>query len=967
MLQAITFVRDKSMESGVKKAQRFVIVGVVFLVVLAIFPFTPSPAADIKILVYELGACAVLLLGLFAPGNTLEVLRRNAGFSCFIFGFLALYAAATLQSPNIGYSFVKEVLRMTALVVLFAATANAFRTTDQRCKLIGAYCIAVAISSVYGVAQAMGIDPFPWDTANPLLRESPSTYGNPNFASHALAPAIILAAGLGARRKSRWALLCLPFYFAHFALTQTRGSLVAVVSAALLVIVAVVISRKVKTPARAIATTFATCFVIGVVGIATLSTILYWNTGRAYPEDSSSMLRYHSFYGACRMIQDAPILGYGPGMYQSLSPEYWTVLEQERFGTKKKLSAHVHDEPLEIAVDAGIPAAVAYMAILILGTCIGLMNFFASETSERRRVGLMIAAFYIAYFVDGLVGFNAHVPVSTLILFLIAGVTAGLRPEVDEESSPSTVSTRRLRWAAGTANIALALMIATFAIRHFAAEIYQELGRVAMEDSAYAESGRLLAKATTLAPYNAFHWFMLSGLEIEEGRYRDGFDHAARSLELNPHLVTGHLRLAKAAFNVALTSQGPEAQAALDETVASVQRAVELSYSFPGAHEMLGKASILQANWLAGAGSGNSVEAKMAWLDAEQHLLRAIEYNSKSEAELYRLIAEVRLAAPDVPGAQEALMHAIELKPDDKEAWKLFLGSCRESNQFEPIRTSLEWRIGRLVESRETVGELGTLWLTLAQVLYEGYGDETGAENAYARLVGRYPDRAEVWSDYYAFAHATNREASFNTSLTNALAAQDLTAEHLPPAVKAVGLGREHSDEAAANGVAFLLDAVRRSQAEHAGAAELATDYWWAAHELANAANIAPPTPRRAGEVFLGLGLVFDACQDAASAVEMYAQAMPHLQANEERLYCAMQMGSALTRSGRTKDAADVFEQAIAIAPKDVSVRLAYARALASDGRRAQARLEYDTILTRFALGEAERKVILAELAALSG
>ncbi|MDX9975081.1 MAG: hypothetical protein RBU21_18995, partial [FCB group bacterium] len=126
------------MESIFAKAQRVLIVALVFFVVLAIFPLTPSPTVDLKILGYELGAFLALALWLFAPRPAAEKGQAYPALFWATVVFVALNFVAALASYNPGFSLGREFVSLASLFILFLVAADLFRTPGQTWVLIGA-------------------------------------------------------------------------------------------------------------------------------------------------------------------------------------------------------------------------------------------------------------------------------------------------------------------------------------------------------------------------------------------------------------------------------------------------------------------------------------------------------------------------------------------------------------------------------------------------------------------------------------------------------------------------------------------------------------------------------------------------------------------------------------------------------------------------------------------------------------
>jgi len=946
------------MDASLAKAQRWLIAAFVFFVVLAIFPLTPKPTDDVKILGYELCAFAALALWLFTPRLAKEAIPQSSALSPLLILFLCLNLAAASRAPSPGYSLAVECVKWTALLMLSIAAADAFHTPKQVWGLIAVLCVAVSVASIYGTAQYFGHDPFPWDDTSGMLRAAPATFGNPNFASHALTCAAILAAGLGAQRKGRWALLCLPLFLFHFSVTQTRGSVLALAGALTLVLVALLVSRWVKKPSWAIALTFGIVLAAGMFAIAAVAADIKMNTGQLYPGDRSVTFRYHSFDGACRMIQDRPWLGHGPGMYQVANPAYRTAMEKEVFRNSRTYNEHVHNEPLEIAVDAGLPAAIIYIAILILGMYYGLSLWFTPNHSERRYLGITLAAFFFAFLLDGLFGFNAHVPVSAVFLFVVTGATAGLWRERDTPSMRRKVQFGRFSIGWRLATLGCATIVPILGIGQFAAQFCQQRGHGAMYYKAYAAAAECFQEAASLAPYDWMHPYYRGEALMDMGSSEEAAACYSRTLDLNPNYQDAMFLAAETTLDVAAHASIIEGLPLIEKAAAYVQPATQFDPLCPEIHEIWGRAAVLRAQGLTGPNREKAPESvQEIWRKAEQHLAKAIECNSRYAYTMYLLTARARLAQDDPAGAQEALIHSLQDKPGEMETWQLFLEICRKTGQYEALRTSLDWCIERLERLRNTSDELGALYLLRAKVLYKGYGDESGAEDAFLRVTTKYPLRVDAWAGFHAFAKATGREALFGAHLLKTLAGPQNKGKDVPPLVRAVFLGLSQGEDGIVEGVSILVDELKRHQETAKNAEGTADLFSWAADALAARAQQGSLSPENAGNAFLNLGLVYGAWGDFNAAVQWLDRAAPSL-SDEQLLLCLLRKGAALSNMGKTAAAVKAFEEAATEAPTSFEARYGLAQALDRDGQRAKARLEYLAILDNFDLSEEQRRTI---------
>ena len=120
------------------------------------------------------------------------------------------------------------------------------------------------------------------------------------------------------------------------------------------------------------------------------------------PDDPTVKERVYMWRSGLAMWRRHPVLGLGPG---GVKREYGTYALPEAL---KKRTGHVHNTPLQILVERGLPGLAAWLAIWIafyrhaIGTLRGLP---ASRTRERALVAGSIAA-VTGFLVAGLSEYN---------------------------------------------------------------------------------------------------------------------------------------------------------------------------------------------------------------------------------------------------------------------------------------------------------------------------------------------------------------------------------------------------------------------------------------------------------------------------------------------------------------------------------------------------------------------------------
>lgn len=954
------------MDPWQSRAQRYLILALVFPVILAIAPFTPDPSVDTKAVTYVLAACAALLLWALTPVENMRWRPTPVAFC--VWAFLAINVVAATQSVNVGFSLQRECVQLTALTILAVTTAAVFRTPQQAWSLLASICLAVSLASCYGLAQRAGLDPFPWDDPSRMLRQAPATFGNPNVASHVLAPALVFACGLYFQKRMRWAVVCAGLFIAHFSLTRTRGALFALAGTLLLLAVLYLAARRVKNPSRAVALSAAA--VLGVFFMTACGVGLYYlkNTGSPYPDDSSLTPRFHSFYGACRMIADEPWLGRGPGMFQVANPDYWTDHEQEHVVLLREVNTHVHNEPLEIAADAGLPAGIVYTAILVLCGFQNLVMGLRSREPSRRILGLTLGAFFCTFLLDGIFGFNVHVPSSAVLFFLLIGLSLGIEAE-DGGSVPCPASRAAKGGVYAVRGLCcgLACALAFFGVRDYAGKVFYQHGMTAMDAQMHAEASLSFTKAEALAPYDWRFAFQHGTALSRMGEFAQASVALSRAVDLHPGDIVTIQDAAKAFFNLASSSAGDEAYQAMEASVAYANRASRLNPRAPDAFDSMGRVAMLRAERLnqAHAGSATSEPAVEEWQRAEELLTKAIELGSKNKGELWRLVASTRMRRDNPRGAMKALARALDAKPDDVASYRLYLEASRSAGDYAGLLGILDWQETVMSRARKYDDAVGMLDLVRARAIIEGYGETNAARETLVKAAKEQPADPEVWAALRWFAAVTGQKPLLATAFREQLPGLREAETALPGEVAAAVEGLEEGDAGLVAGVRRLTAVAEAGKA--AGLVSIFPEdrFSWVADVLSEKASSLKQSPQVAGEVHIRLAAVYGQCNLFDEAAAHFDAALPHL-TGAQRVMCLFEKGSALQKAGKARLAAEAYQQVVAAQPQLLDARLGLARALAEAGEKARARVEYRTVLANFPLDEATHKAIQDQLNALA-
>ncbi len=940
-----------------------------FLLVIAVFPYTDDPSNDIK---YAILSWAALLLtslwmvGLWRGGLTF---RRPALFLEVLLLFLGLHVAASLRGQFTGFGMV-EVGHFWSLFLIYLVSANVYRTPAQIRRFMLVACIAVAVSSLYGLLlQRTGHDPFPWsDRTSDEYLNIPGTFGNPNFAAHALILVLIMSLYLATRLNMIWCLALSGLFLVHLRITEQRAGIVALAAALGLVLMAKLVFARARRPVRAVAAVLLMTGLLGLAGGAGLMAVSKVRTGTPYPLDLSLLIRYKSYVSASEMILRQPLLGYGTGAYKIAYPQFWTPYEQNWFAQELKMNAHVHNDLLEVATDAGLPAAGLYLALLVLAASYGLLIACTAKEPLRRRLGFTFAAFFCAFLVDGLFGFNLRVPVSAALLFILLGCLEGYWG-ARTELPPKPI---RAWWGRTwrVAVIALAVLAALLESRVFASRTLYQRGIGQLYGQQYKNAETLLGWGESLYPWSSDFARQRGLAALGSREWEAAIAHLDRSLQLSPWYIMSLVPLAQAHLSQGLsqlTKNPPDTAAALtqfEQGRASAERALNLSPTFAPAEDLLGRLAAAKAMALSASQEKPEADVLQAWREAKAHFGAAIEYGAKHPGEIYRQLAQVHIALGEREQAEATFIRATQADPSDEEIWPSFYRFAKDAKRYDGFRKALLWRITRLAEmAPPDTQSLSTAYLWLGGVEEERGGNLDDAEAAYRNAIHHTPRRPDVWAAYDQFAERAGRLESFKQYLieTNS---QTLQAGVSPlPHINALAKVYRGEPNALLEASAVLV-AVVQGEAPVPGLQpkDLALD--WMIQTLHRDALASALPDEDKGIILFHLGLTASAIENDNLANAIFPGAMTLLTPDQQKL-CAQHWADTLVRLGSPTEAVGLLRDVLSKVPGDPDVTLSLGRACYRAGDVAEAVKTYQSYLAMPGVSQDERARAQRELDAI--
>jgi O-antigen ligase len=299
--------------------------------------------AALQISIAASGILLTITLGLWVALLTTQRERPTA--PPFFLALLA-YAAFTMVSVtfslDIGISLVdsKEVLLFLVVPVVYRLARG------QRAHTLATIIITIgAASAVLGVVQ-YGI--LEYDNLGQRPRGAMGHY----MTYSGLLVLVIALAGarlLFNTRERLWSALVIPALLVALALTLTRGAWVGACAALGLLFVIKDLRLLAVVPVHA------------ALFIAFSPPAL---TDRLYStfdlQDPTNRDRVAMARAGFQMVADHPLTGVGPDVVKEVYPEYRDA------GAVQENNPHLHNVPLHIAAERGLPALVAWLGFLVI-------------------------------------------------------------------------------------------------------------------------------------------------------------------------------------------------------------------------------------------------------------------------------------------------------------------------------------------------------------------------------------------------------------------------------------------------------------------------------------------------------------------------------------------------------------------------------------------------------------------------
>jgi O-antigen ligase len=276
-----------------------------------------------------------------------ELVRRRAAFSAppfflplVVYGCLTLLSA--FASPDVKASLIDSgqlyLFLIVPVVAHFARGNRANRVLDVTIAL-------ASIGALYGILQYAVL------REDPMV-DRPTGFLN-NWMTYSGALMLVMCATIArllyVQKEWTWPAIALPALAGGLALSLTRNAWLGALAAVLVLFALRSWRLLLVVPVAAL-----------ILSLAAPGAVMNRIKSIGDPEDPSNRDRIAMLRMGKRMVQDHPLTGVGPEMVERVYPQYRDPL------AVKDTNPHLHNVPMQIAAERGLPALAAWLWFVIV-------------------------------------------------------------------------------------------------------------------------------------------------------------------------------------------------------------------------------------------------------------------------------------------------------------------------------------------------------------------------------------------------------------------------------------------------------------------------------------------------------------------------------------------------------------------------------------------------------------------------
>jgi O-antigen ligase len=354
-----------------------------------------------------------------------------------VLNLVALAFSVDKHQSLIGEHLQYQGILTTLLYVAFFYVARLLLCdTRSMVLLLASVSVGATFSSGYAIVQKLGLDPI-WKGYLPDNGRVFGTIGQPDALAAYLVLAVPLTAVLvilckDAPRVVGVALLAaLGAIIVALLLTHSKSGYLGLLAAALVFLFIGTLSWLRGRRQRITIVAVVVVIVLAVAVIpATRSQV-----SRAWHRESSSTAvsgnveigaRFDMWRVAVRIIEDHPVLGTGPETYPEEFPRYSRMVlpaASFRYFNNFRVESP-HDQVLSVAAGAGIPTALAYLALLG-GIAVTLWRTLRRTKDAALRLAIVaVLSAGVGYFVTN--SFNSAEIAGSWLFWTLLGAGVGI-------------------------------------------------------------------------------------------------------------------------------------------------------------------------------------------------------------------------------------------------------------------------------------------------------------------------------------------------------------------------------------------------------------------------------------------------------------------------------------------------------------------------------------------------------------
>jgi len=369
---------------------------------------------------FSIAAANILLTALLLLWAAMLVRERRWPRVPVLFAPLGLYAVLTLVSVAFSLDPVASLIDSRQLLLFLIVPATFHLARGHRATTLLTVVMSVgAASAAFGIIQYAVLH---YDNLGQRPQGTLSHYMTFSGLLMLVIGVAVARLVLGTRERT-WPALVMPALVVALALTFTRSAWVgACVAVGFLLVL-----RDFRLTAL-LPVVVALLFAVAPDGITNRMLSMF------DLQDPTSRDRVAMLETGAAIVADHPLTGVGPNMVQRVYPEYRVE------GAVQETNPHLHNVPLHIAAERGVPAALAWL--WFVGWLAVALFRRLREADDRVPAGAALAAI-AAMLAAGLFEYNfGDSEFLMLFLLLVTVPFAAALPERPDEAAPASAASR---------------------------------------------------------------------------------------------------------------------------------------------------------------------------------------------------------------------------------------------------------------------------------------------------------------------------------------------------------------------------------------------------------------------------------------------------------------------------------------------------------------------------------------------